>query len=572
MAGGSTERLQRDLTTLFQAGSAAGLTDGELVSRISRATTDEAEALFEVLVDRHGPMVLRVCRNALGDPHDADDAFQATFLVLAQRLRSIRKLDSLASWLYGVAARVSARARVDAARRCKCEGESGRLAVVAPPSDSDADGLAVQEEVLRLPDRYRSVVVLCYWEGLTHEQAAARLDCPVGTVRSRVARARELLRRRLVRKGVGSGIEIETAPAIRSVPAGLIQTTVRTAAKVASGRAVCQVAESYVAGLTLQIVRRMFMTKVGMIAAPACLLLATTLALALGAQTAKQADREGKTLADNGPSTSRRTQPGPELKEYIIEPSDVLLVEILEALPGRPLSGERVVRSDGKISLGFYGDVYVAGLTIREAKEKIVVHMQKYMNDETLGLIDEIDDKRVDVPAGDSDRVFVDVTATNSKVYYVQGEVLSPGRFPITGKETILDAVNLAGGLTSKADHDAVLLIRNDPKGGTQQTFRIDIDEVLLGEDASSNYYLLAGDRLVVRRDPGAQEDAVDRPAEAIAAAPLRPKAAAVRELTSSSNASAKPTRRDARPPSVERRLETIEALLRRLLKKSDQP
>jgi hypothetical protein len=94
MAGGSTERLQRDLTTLFQAGSAAGLTDGELASRIPRATTDEAEALFEVLVDRHGPMVLRVCRNALGDPHDADDAFQATFLVLVRRADSLWVRDS----------------------------------------------------------------------------------------------------------------------------------------------------------------------------------------------------------------------------------------------------------------------------------------------------------------------------------------------------------------------------------------------------------------------------------------------------------------------------------------------
>jgi hypothetical protein len=291
-------------------------------------------------------------------------------------LGSIRKLDSVGSWLYGVAARVSARARVEAARRRRRERDHVPLAVVSPPSDSDANGLAVQEEVLRLPDRYRSVVVLCYWEGLTHEQAAARLACPIGTVRSRVARARDLLRRRLVRRGVARGTEVEASPATRAVPPGLIQTTVQTAAKVASGQAVSKVAESHAAGLTLQIMRRMLMTKIGMIAAPACLLLAATIALELGAQTARRADRDAKGHVDDGPSTSARTQPSAELKEYIIEPSDMLLVEVLETLPGRPLSGERVVRPDGKISLGFYGDLYVAGLTIREAKEKLVLHMQ----------------------------------------------------------------------------------------------------------------------------------------------------------------------------------------------------
>ena len=124
------------------------------------------------------------------------------------------------------------------------------------------------------------------------------------------------------------------------------------------------------------------------------------------------------------------------MPDYVVEPPDLILVEVLEALPGRPISGERLVRPDGKISLGFYGEVYVAGLTIPEIKEKIVLHLRKFLTDEVLGLV-EIDPRRtgktdgrqaVTVEPKDSDRVFVDVTAYNSKNYYVQGDVAAPGQ------------------------------------------------------------------------------------------------------------------------------------------------
>ena len=138
----------------------------------------------------------------------AHDAFQATFLVLLKRSGSIRRLESLGSWLYGVAARVSARARADAARRCAAEQRAAlRVVQVIDSSDESGQdraefGTIVQEEVRRLPEPYRAVVVLCYWQGLTHEQAAAQLGCPLGTVRSRMARARKLLHRRLTRRGM----------------------------------------------------------------------------------------------------------------------------------------------------------------------------------------------------------------------------------------------------------------------------------------------------------------------------------------------------------------------------------
>ena len=146
--------------------------------------------------------------NVLQDPTDAEDAFQATFLVLVRRCRSIRRLESVGSWLYGVAHRVASRARLDAARRRAAERRRG-LRIVAPNQHVDGGdpdgaefGPVIQQEVQRLPEKYRAVVVLCYWQGLNQEQAAARLGCPLGTVRSRLARARNLLHRRLTRRGL----------------------------------------------------------------------------------------------------------------------------------------------------------------------------------------------------------------------------------------------------------------------------------------------------------------------------------------------------------------------------------
>lgn len=123
------------------------------------------------------------------------------------------------------------------------------------------------------------------------------------------------------------------------------------------------------------------------------------------------------------------------MPEYVVSPPDLLVVEVLEALPGRPISGERLVRPDGTITLGFYGDVYVNGLTVSEIKEKIVIHLRKYLTDEVLGLTGlGPDNNPIAIPPKDSDRIFVDVAAYNSQVYYVQGDVAAPGgcRLPAT--------------------------------------------------------------------------------------------------------------------------------------------
>src|SRR4051794_41651772 len=134
MAGGSTEALvSKHLHTLYNVGAIGNLTDGQLLERFTSGRDESVEATFTALVDRHGPMVLRVCQQVLGDSHDAQDAFQATFLVLIRRAGSVRNRDSLASWLYGVAHRVARRAKADAARRRAHErrgaGVGGRIRV-----------------------------------------------------------------------------------------------------------------------------------------------------------------------------------------------------------------------------------------------------------------------------------------------------------------------------------------------------------------------------------------------------------------------------------------------------------
>jgi len=154
----------RDIQTLFDTGTAGNLSDRHLLERFIDQR-DAAQAAFRVLVLRHGPMVLRVCHNVLRDPNDVQDAFQATFLVLVRQWRSIRNLDSVGGWLYGVACRVAARARVDSARRRAAEERAALRVVEAVDTNEQDDedrrefGPIVQEEVRRLPQRYRAVVV-----------------------------------------------------------------------------------------------------------------------------------------------------------------------------------------------------------------------------------------------------------------------------------------------------------------------------------------------------------------------------------------------------------------------------
>ncbi len=213
--------------------------DEDLLEEYLTAPPPAAEEAFRVLVDRHGPMVLGTCRQVLRHEEDAEDAFQATFLKLARKGATIRDRRVLAGWLHEVAFRTANRLRNGEARRRAVE-ERG---VALTGSDSRADDASgrmareelrpvLHEEVSRLPEKYRVPVVLSYLEGMTNEEAAALLSCPVGTLKVRLMRARDLLRSRLDRRGVGlSGMMMLTTLRIGSaatdpVPSGLVMGVV----------------------------------------------------------------------------------------------------------------------------------------------------------------------------------------------------------------------------------------------------------------------------------------------------------------------------------------------------------
>jgi RNA polymerase sigma factor (sigma-70 family) len=186
---------------------AVNATDSELLDHFVK---DHDPGAFRSLVTRHGPAVLQVCRNVLQDAHEADDAFQATFLVLVRKAPSIQDPESLGGWLRGVAYRTATRARCRAARRRAVE----RNCAEPPRNECALDGLTTElrdllrEELDRLPESYRLPVTLCYLQGMTHQEAAKRLAWPVGTVKVRLVRARRLLRDRLDRRGVGFGVSM----------------------------------------------------------------------------------------------------------------------------------------------------------------------------------------------------------------------------------------------------------------------------------------------------------------------------------------------------------------------------
>ena len=230
----------RQIESLFEGSSVAGLTDRQLLERFTARRDAVGEAAFAALVTRHGPMVLDICRQIVGDLHLAEDAFQAVFLVLARKARSIGNPDLLSNWLYGVALRTARKAKArlarqrkneesDAMRRPGCGFKRQRSRPMVQPAEQAAldreDVEALHDEIARLPGSFRLPVVLCYFEGLTLDEAAQRLRWPAGTVRSRLARARDKLRRGLTRRGVvlsaatsPSALSPRSASASRLIP------------------------------------------------------------------------------------------------------------------------------------------------------------------------------------------------------------------------------------------------------------------------------------------------------------------------------------------------------------------
>jgi RNA polymerase sigma factor (sigma-70 family) len=417
------------MRTLFEVGALGTMTDGQLLELFTTRRDDEvAERAFATLVERHGPMVLGVCRRILRDAHDSADAFQATFLVLARRARAVRVDHSLGRWLYGVSRRVALQARASTRRRSSREvpgAEQASIATLDPDRDRDRRELRaiIEEELARLPEKYRAAVVLCDLEGMKHDEAAQRLRCPVGTIESRLARGRELLRARLARRGVAPAALAATgiiapgsARAAIAVAPALAEATARLARQFASGRTLAlATAPTSVTTLTERTLKAMFLTRIK--AGALGLLAAGTLAVGVVSLASPPNRAPGRDEADPPratvlPPPKAGTPPGPGKpvpKLLPAEPGDLLRIEVLEALPGRPISFTRIVRPDGTISLEFYGDLYVDGLNRDQIKVKLIEHLRKYLRDEILGLYAQNEQGQwMLVDPVDSDRVFVE--------------------------------------------------------------------------------------------------------------------------------------------------------------------
>jgi RNA polymerase sigma factor (sigma-70 family) len=268
------------LRTLFNVGVIGARSDGQLLEQFATGRGEPRELAFAALVERHGPLVLRVCRSVLRDGDAAEDAFQATFLALARKAGSLWAQDSLASWLHQAAYRAAAHDRSATIRRRSHEHAAAALRPesVTPPHHANYDDFEkiIHEELDRLPGRFRVAVVLCDLEGRTHEQAARHLGCAVGTVKSRLARGRKRLRGRLVRRGVAPALALAAASAggaaRAAVPTGLAESTVAYAATASA-------VPKSVAVITEGVLISMFLRKVKLVMTAA----AVVAALATGA-------------------------------------------------------------------------------------------------------------------------------------------------------------------------------------------------------------------------------------------------------------------------------------------------
>jgi len=209
---------------------------------MQRFVSDRDEVAFEALVRRHGPMVLRVCRRILREENDAEDAFQATFLVLARKAATLQRQDSVGNWLYGVATRLSLRARKDAARRRDRERRAMEKWGPDPLAELTVrEGQQVlDEELTRLPEKYRAPLVLCCLEGLARDEAARQLGWSLGLLKNRLVEARKRLRGRLTRRGLTlpaalSSVLLAQGIGVPAVSAALVKATVKAASAFAAG-------------------------------------------------------------------------------------------------------------------------------------------------------------------------------------------------------------------------------------------------------------------------------------------------------------------------------------------------
>jgi RNA polymerase sigma factor (sigma-70 family) len=325
----------RDLQTLFEVGSLGGLSDGQLLGRFLERREG---AVFEVIVDRHGPMVWGVCRRVLRDHHDAEDAFQATFLVLARKASSVLPRERLGNWLYGVAFQTAMNARAMRAKRRARETQVPDMPepMVEPDDLRDALAESLDRELSRLPEKYRIPLVLCELEGQTHREAAEQLGWPIGTVSSRLSRAKAMLASRLSRRGLALSVgSLAVMLAQESASAGMPTKLIGSTAKAASLFAArAGVVSAEVAALTREVMKMMLLgkLKIGVV-----LLLVASAVAAGGTALAFQAQKTEPSQKDD--------------LQRLIDEKNAELQRLIEKLKGEGQHTDAGTRSDSERSI-----------------------------------------------------------------------------------------------------------------------------------------------------------------------------------------------------------------------------
>ncbi|AGA26815.1 sigma-70 family RNA polymerase sigma factor [Singulisphaera acidiphila] len=323
----------------------AELSDSQLLGRFNARRDESAEMAFADLVRRHGPMVLRVCHQILGNQHNAEDAFQAAFLVLARRSGSIEDPDLLGNWLYGVALRTAWEAKLRDGRRQLRETPAWGTIQGEPSNDEGRPDLTLicreelevlHEEVSRLPERYRIPVVLCELQGLTYQEAARRMRCPASTIGVRLSRARQRLRLRMIRRGILPAAALTHAMfgaegASTLVSSALVRTTVRGAAGfAASDTAATGLISASVVTLAVAVLKTRAVTRLKV---ATNLVLAVGITATMGWVTVHQPPRVRSSIDQNPPPS--KSAPASSRNEAVT------------TIPGRPLanSGAKVAHT-----------------------------------------------------------------------------------------------------------------------------------------------------------------------------------------------------------------------------------
>jgi RNA polymerase sigma factor (sigma-70 family) len=393
MATVPTHPLIRHLRRLARPRPAADATDAALLRRYAGRGD---EAAFAVLVRRHGPMVHGVCRRVLGDWHAAEDAFQATFVLLARKAGSLGRPEALGPWLHGVAVRVSLKARARAARRRARERPLTAAPAVEPPDDLVWRDLRplLDEAVGRLPAKYQTPLVLHYLEGRTVPEIARQLGRPAGTVAAQLARGRERLRARLARRSLGLSAAALAAAlaeggASAGVPAPLLTQTLTAATAVAAGTAAAGVIPAEVAALTKGVFGPMSLTKVKVLAV--LLLAAGTVAVGVGVRPGPSLAGPGKVEGQPGPKPAAPPEPGRQVRpdrparEDAVERllrspvnmdfQDVPLRQVLQdlrAAHGLNIVPDRPALEEAGLSLDRRVSVRVSGVSLKSALSLIL--------------------------------------------------------------------------------------------------------------------------------------------------------------------------------------------------------